>query len=276
MNGSTMRFVPPPRSGVPGYYVHCPAGLSAAEIARRPVIVLVHGISRNAVEHVARASRTPGLADRILIAPLFEPEQFGRYQQLDRAEGGERCDLALIALLDDLQNQGLNTARVTMFGFSGGAQFAHRFALFHAERLVALSLAAAGWYTMPDSDAAWPMGVDMSGTEFPDAKPSALLDLPVQVMIGRGDRLRGKSVRTSAALDAAQGRHRLARARRFFEALRTMADEAGLPRRARLDLLGADRHGFGSYADGGRMLETFADWLENEAMGPQSVLESAA
>ncbi len=274
MNGSTMRFVPPPRSGVPGYYFHCPAGRSPAEIAALPVVVLVHGISRNAVEHVARASRTPGLAERILIAPLFEPALFGRYQQLDRVEGSERCDLALIALLDDLQSRGVNTARVTMFGFSGGAQFAHRFALFHAERLAALSLVAAGWYTMPDSDAAWPMGVDTSGTEFPDARPSALLDLPIQLMVGRGDRLRGKSVRTSAELDAAQGRHRLARAQRFFAALRAMADAAGLPARVRLDLLAADRHAFGSYADRGQMLRTFANWLEDEALVPQPVLES--
>lgn len=276
MTESTMRFVPPPASAVPGYYYYCPKGLSEAEIAATPVVVLIHGISRNAAEHIARASRTPGLSSKILVAPLFEKKVFGRYQQLDTAENSQRCDLALIALLDHLQNEGLNTAQVTMFGFSGGAQFAHRFALFHPERLVALSLVAAGWYTMPDSEAPWPMGLDTSRTELPDAKPSALLSMPVQVMVGRGDRLRGKAMRTSPDLDAAQGRHRLARARCYFKTLQSMAAEAGLSQRAKFDLLAVDRHGFSEYADAGKMLLHFANWLENEALVPQSTLETVS
>lgn len=270
MTASIMRFIPPPAPGVPGCFLQHPRDVSAAELAALPVVVLIHGISRNAAEHVTLAGRTPGLANRVLVAPLFEQAQFGQYQQLGRPDNGPRCDLALIALLDHLYEMGFLTDRVTMFGFSGGAQFAHRFALFQPERLMALSLVAAGWYTMPDSDARWPLGLDTSGTGFPDARPLALLSMPVQIMVGNGDRLRGRAVRTSPAIDRLQGRHRVARAKRFHAALRAMADVAGIPQRTCFDLLTVERHGFGSYAERGRMLLKFADWLA-ESTSPTPV-----
>jgi poly(3-hydroxybutyrate) depolymerase len=45
-----------------------------------------------------------------------------------------RSDLALIDILADVRRRsGIRTPKIHITGFSGGAQFAHRFAFYHAD-----------------------------------------------------------------------------------------------------------------------------------------------
>lgn len=224
-----------------GYFLRVPA--SGGKGA--PVLVAVHGISRNAAEHALRFAATPDWDDHVIVAPLFERRVFGRYQQLEPARSGLRSDLALLALLDHLTDAGMAGEQVDLFGFSGGAQFAHRFGLHHPHRLRSLSLAAAGWYTVPDETHPFPMGLGRGPDDLPASRLDAMLALPIQVMVGEMDTRRDATLRSSPWLDQTQGRNRLERAGAWVGALRAAARDRGIEPRLMLDVLSACGHDFG-------------------------------
>ena len=70
----------------------------------------------------------------------------------------------------------------------------------------------------------------------------AFLRVPVRVLVGEGDVARDANLNTSPALDEMQGRHRLARARRWVREVQTAAEARGLPCRATLELLPGTGH----------------------------------
>jgi pimeloyl-ACP methyl ester carboxylesterase len=260
MSSFQLRFIGSPAPGVPDHYLHVPAGHSPSAISRLPVIVMVHGISRNAAEQVLRASQK-GLGDMVIIAPLFERRAMGRYQQLAEGRSGISADQALLNLLDWLAIDGFDTRRVHLFGFSGGAQFAHRFALFHPGRVRQLFLAAAGWYTMPDASTNWPAGL-ANAPLVPDL--AGLLAVPTLVIVGRGDNLRTASLNQSPQIDRQQGPHRLARARAWTNAMRAAARALKVTTRMQLAVIPAHRHQFETYANDGGMFGAVSDALERE------------
>ena len=134
-------------AGVPcRYYYHAPADVRPDS----PVIVSVHGISLNAAEHMVRMRAVADTLGAVVIAPWFDRAQFRGYQRLLCHDGQTRADLALLAMLDDAADSlGVDVSRFHLTGFSGGGQFAHRFAAFHADRVTACVTSAAGWYTFP-------------------------------------------------------------------------------------------------------------------------------
>lgn len=184
------------------------------------VLVLVHGISENALVHVLRFA---GLARRhgfVLVAPLFLKRVYGRYQQLVDPKQGVRADLALLDILAAVgRDVGAAVDRVSIFGFSGGAQFAHRFTFAHPERVDVCACASAGWYTLPDPALRYPEGLERAPAAGHEPLPDAIRRIPFHVLVGDRDTARDSSLRTSDRLDAMQGRHRLQRARRWFAAM---------------------------------------------------------
>lgn len=184
-----------------------------------PVLVIVHGIARNAVEYIFRLKRAADAAGAIVVAPLFTRSRYGQYQQVV-SPSGVRSDEALDDILAEVAaTTGASRGRFHLAGVSGGAQFAHRYALLHPERVASLSLVAAGWYTMPDTNAVWPLGMAGAPTTG-TVDPARLGSIPLTVFVGDRDRTRDASLRADPEIDAAQGRHRVARARTWTRAMR--------------------------------------------------------
>lgn len=184
-----------------------------------PVLVIVHGIARNAVEYIFRLKRAADAAGAIVVAPLFTKSRYGQYQQVV-SPSGVRADEALDEILAEVaRTTGGGKGRFHLAGVSGGAQFAHRYALLHPDRVASLSLVAAGWYTMPDAEAVWPLG--MAGAPTTGAvDPARLGSIPMTVFVGDSDRMRDASLRADPEIDRLQGRHRLARAHTWTRAMR--------------------------------------------------------
>lgn len=184
------------------------------------VIVLVHGISNNAIEHIVRFAEQAKRHNAILVAPVFCKQLYGQYQQVVGRKRSVRADLALFDILSSVTSEtGAATDKIWLFGFSGGAQFAHRFAFVHPERLASCVCVAAGWYTFPDSASKYPYGLDrhpLAGSNF---DPKRIRNVPIHVLVGSRDTLRDESLRASPALDATQGMHRLDRAKKWFAAM---------------------------------------------------------
>lgn len=223
--------------------------------AGAPVFVTVHGINRNAKEH---AHVFAPMAERhgvVLIAPLFPEERFRDYQRLGRKGKGERADCALDRILGEVGSlTGADIRKAYMFGYSGGAQFAHRFAMAHPQRVARIVLAAAGWYTFPDPTVEYPWGIKPT-PDLPDGRvnPAAFLSVPTCVLVGEKDVERGPNLRTSRRVDRQQGTTRLERAKRWMRAVAAAAKLYQVETPYILQVLPRTGHTFESYLKRGEM-----------------------
>ncbi len=239
--------------------------------APRGLLVSVHGISRNALEHaelLAEGAARHGLA---LLAPVFSRAAFPGYQRLVRGVDGRRPDGAFLDLLDWVRRGPVpvGAEQTVLVGYSGGAQFVHRFLLAHPGEAAGALLAAAGWYTWPDPQRKPPHGVAGLG----EARLRAFLGRPIVVAVGSRDVERDPALRTGRRLDELQGSTRLERARRWVRAMRAAAEGRGQAAHVRLRLLAGARHSFAECmaAGLGDALEELLSWLR----GRQQLVEES-
>lgn len=251
-DGFKLVFRPSPQAGLPACWLALPERLDL----QQPALVAVHGIRRNAEEQARLFGPRLAAQGRVVIAPVFDAVQWPHYQRL-----GAGAAPALAALLDALAGAlAMRLQTVDLFGFSGGAQFAHRFAMLHPGRLRRLSLASAGWYTFPD-DAPYPLGLGAaeSGHRTRSARMQSQLDaflaLPIDVCVGERDSQRDANTRSGARIDAQQGRHRRARASRWSEAVAIEAAVRGVRAQVRFAVLPGCGHSFRQCVQRGGLLE---------------------
>lgn len=190
-----------------------------------PLAVCVHGVTRQPLDQLrafAPWARELGFA---LVLPLFDERRHRCYQQLVHPRRGTRSDLALLTALDAAaEPYALDVRRLYLFGYSGGAQFVHRFALRHPRRTAALAVGAAGWYTWPDAQQAWPLGI--GNTTIGLGGPidlAAFVRLPMALWVGERDTAADEQLRKTPGLFALQGANRLQRAQRWADAVRSAA-----------------------------------------------------
>ena len=205
------------------YFIYVPE--VCAESA--PVLVAVHGISRNAREQ-ARAFAP--LAERygiVVVAPLFPKSRFPSYQQLGIARDSvfPRPDFALDQILREVTDlTGARTERFHLFGYSGGGQFTHRYAMANPERVQAAVMGAPGWYTFPDTTVDYPRGTrPQSAAKLLRFEANRYLRVPMAVLVGAADHQRDSALNQSTGLELQQGVNRLERGRAWVEAMRSEA-----------------------------------------------------
>ena len=204
-------------------------------------LVSVHGISRRARQHaelMAPVAEELGLA---LAAPRFSEARFPRYQRLAAEGPGGAPDLTLLRWLDQLAaDTGISADRIVLVGFSGGAQFAHRFALRHPTRVRGYVSVAAGWYTWPTGTRRFPHGA--AGN--PPADLRSWLSIPCRVLVGERDDVVDAATRQAPRLTLRQGATRLQRACAWTMAMNDAAAQFGLPPPCTLAVLPACGHSF--------------------------------
>lgn len=189
-----------------------------------PLFVTVHGVSGNALEHAQMFAPFCEQVGAVLVAPWFRGEGARDYQRLGREGKGARADRGLEILLEEVRDlSGAAPGPLRMFGFSGGAQFAHRFAMAHPQRVARLAVASAGWYTFPSRKRRYPYGVAHS-RQLPDVRIDLeeFLHIPVTVFVGEQDTSH-VDLRRSRRVIRQQGEHRLERARNWVRALQRAA-----------------------------------------------------
>ncbi len=244
------RFVASTSREVPDVYL-------VARGAKSPVLFCVHGISRNAAELAARFADHPAFDRWTIVAPLFEKQRFGKYQQMSANPDQIGADTALIALIRSLRERfGIDCAQTSLFGFSGGAQFVHRFAMLYPDCTNGAVAVSAGWYLWPDESLPWPYGI---GVGVPRATSrTAMVGAPVTVLIGEQDLRIDGSVRQTPIICTRQGDTRLRRAKGWVKAMQSAAKDAGVPARVKLQLLQGGVHDFGACARTTKLLDQTA------------------
>ena len=208
------------------YYVYVP------KKRREPTsqFVSVHGVSRNAREH---ADMFASLAEQygvVLVAPVFSRRDFGDYQRLGRAGSGRRADYAIQSITREVGKlTGANCSKISLFGFSGGGQFVHRYTMAHPEHVQRVVIGAAGWYTCPEAEVRYPYGTAathrLKGISFSVKK---FLRVPACVLVGQWDIKHDPGLNQSARIQRQQGTTRLERGRRWIDMMNRAAMEHGM------------------------------------------------
>ena len=224
------------------YFVYLPS--SGGD--RAPVFVSVHGLSRNAEEHANLFAPHCEDLGVVLVAPLFREEQSSDYQRLGRLGRGTRADSALESILEEITLlTGAATAPIHLFGFSGGAQFAHRYAMAHPHRVARAVIAAAGWYTFPDGRKRYPYGIRAS-RDLPNVRfdPEEFLQVPITVIVGDRDTT-NEDLRRTKRVNRQQGATRLERALNWVNAMHGAARAHHLDPLVTFESIPGGDHSFG-------------------------------
>lgn len=230
-----------------------------------PLLVTVHGIERMALQHAVRFSALAETHGFIVLAPMFAKDRVPRYQRLERGPKGDCPITAFELTVDHVQRAtGLNPSPLRLFGYSGGAQFAMRYTLAGALPVGRLVLAAPGWFTMPDTQQAFPYGLgDAPALEGRVADLQRLLSIPVLLTVGVEDTRRDRSLNRSAQVESSQGKTRLQRAHRWYDAMTAVVKARGLPQMIQLKLLEGAGHDFNENMQAFGLGEIVTDWLIN-------------
>jgi poly(3-hydroxybutyrate) depolymerase len=156
------------------------------------MLVAIHGSD---YLHESMCRYFAPLADEmqcVVLAPLFAPLSGGSpdpngYKFLRSSYAA--YDRILLDMIEDAAARfGAAAQRVFLFGFSGGAQFAHRMFYAYPERLHALGIAAPGMVTLIDPTRdAWvgTQGLDQHVGRGVDV--NQLRVIPVQLLVGADD-----------------------------------------------------------------------------------------
>lgn len=229
---------------------------------RAPVLVSLHGLSRNAHEHAATFTSACDEHGAVMVVPIFTEEVHKDYQRLGRKGRGERADLMLHRVLTEVESlTRADTSKLFLFGFSGGAQFAHRYLMAHPGRVARAVVAGSGWYTFPDTRQRFPYGIrpvrTLEGVAF---DPEQFLRIPVQVIVGTED-TQLHNVRSTERTVAQQGATRLDRARNWVAAMRKAAEAHSLPPLVTLGEIQGIGHSFGELCQQGALAQRVGQFL---------------
>lgn len=171
---------------------YVPRDYAADGTDRYRLLVAVHGTGR--FVHLYRdllvdyAER----AQSIVLTPLFPagitgPGDLSSYKMLRPC--GIRYDRILLSMVDEVAARyRLAGDRFTLFGFSGGGHFTHRFLYLHPRRLEAASIGAPGVVTLLDGEHDFWVGVqDFESVFGQPLDLEAMRRVPVQMVIGGDD-----------------------------------------------------------------------------------------
>lgn len=195
------------------------------------LVVAVHGTGRTFTDYRDRFSEFGRWHGCMVLCPLFPVGVLGNddrdgFKYL--REGDIRYDLLLNAMVDEVAGRyARRFDEFALFGYSGGAHFAHRYFMLHPDRLWAVSIGAPGSVTLLDPQRDWWVGTRNVGELFGHAvDTTAMARVPTQMIVGAADletweitHREGKRHWMPGANDAGRTRpERLESLRRSFEA----------------------------------------------------------
>ena len=214
-------------------YIYTPSNAASFD---RPlqVVFALHGLGgegRGFCQGFLSAAERNGW---VIVAPTFSYRNWK--DPVTVAEDDVALTRALVELLDSMpQRIGHPTSnRAIVFGFSRGAQLAHRFALAYPERTSAVAAMSAGTYTLPRAlsrevggePLSFPYGTADLGQRVGHVAAGAeLARIPFWIAVG-GDDDRADDV--PRQWDALLGKTRLQRADAFAQAINASGARATL------------------------------------------------
>jgi pimeloyl-ACP methyl ester carboxylesterase len=165
---------------------HDPAGPAV------PLVVLQHGTGRRGPQYRDEFASFAEQHGCLVLAPLFpagigDPHDLHNFKFISYGE--IRFDTVLLEIVREVgERYNVDTERFLLHGFSGGGQFAHRFAYLHPDRLAGVSIGAPGRITFIDHESPWWLGLSGFAEVFGcEPRIAELTKVPVQMVIGSAD-----------------------------------------------------------------------------------------
>jgi predicted esterase len=141
-------------SAVPSFnendlYIHVPPQAKQQQPLR--ILLVLHGMGARGDSFAQSLISTADGYNWVVVAPTMPYRDYMDLAQL--TEDDLKISQMLNQLLDSLPSRlGLKLRQhILVYGFSRGAQLAHRFALFHPERVESVVTMSAGSYTLPST-----------------------------------------------------------------------------------------------------------------------------
>lgn len=173
------------------YCLYVPRG-PTPEGAPPRLLVAIHDTLRNNQLLRDQFADFAEASNSVVLAPLF-PAGLGSAEELDNYKYLRFRDIRFDELLlrmtaEVAARYGVDDARFSMFGFSGGAHFVHRFLYVHPQRVAAAVVAAPGSVTLPVDDYPWWAGVaDFERIFGRPLDRDRLRQVPIHLVVGAND-----------------------------------------------------------------------------------------
>lgn len=239
-----------------GQYVciHLPAAMPMGPNPMR-LLVVVHGYGarknnakgRQTVRRFATLwGKQVAEMDWTVMAPHFDEMRFQKdYQRLNRL--GLRADQRLnqlVAAAGALISN-LEVGKCFLLGFSGGGQFAHRYAAFHGNRFSRIVVGAPGWFMWPDPCLPYPLGMGEPDSPVKGVERlRCLCRRNMLLLVGENDHSQGALRNRYHGVDlrALQGKGRRERSVNWFSELKQTAAKENIQLRVQLRILEHTAH----------------------------------
>jgi len=174
------------------YCTYVPKAYSNTPKESLGLTVVIHGSDRNSQALRDYFSGYAEETNSIVLAPLFpcglvDPDDTDNYKYVRFR--GIRFDNILMDIVDEVSAlYGIDGSNFNLFGFSGGAQFVHRFMLIHPHCLNSVVIAAPGTVTLIDDSKDWWMGTAGLENDFSfTLDRSALERINIHLCVGSED-----------------------------------------------------------------------------------------
>lgn len=212
-----------------------------------PVVIVMHGVSRNAWGYLRSWMRLADINGFVLIIPEFRRKSWPTSREYNRGNIRDRDGRSVSAsewsftavetIFDAVCfRYGLSAREYRIYGHSAGAQFVHRLVLqTGGARIIAAAAANAGWYMMPDQAVRFPYG--LVGIDVDTAVLRSALKTPMTILLGDlDDEPDSPNLRISRRA-MAQGPHRLARGLSFVASAQDTARQSGVDTRWKAEVV---------------------------------------
>lgn len=232
----------------------------ASFTAKTPVVVSLHGMSRNAEGSRNDWQKHADSLGIAVLAPHFTKEQFTGTRDYNlgnvMTRDGKKNPEALWSLrlpdaifADFVKREKSTVKGFYLFGHSAGGQFAHRMLMFLPKTKAQMVLAAnSGWYTMPDLDGKWPFGLKDMGVSKADLK--RFVSFPLVILLGEKDNDPTHYQLARGPEEDKQGDNRFARGNYYYAYGQALAKKLNAPFKWRVVPVPGVAHQNGGMVDG--------------------------
>lgn len=236
-------------------FYHIPANATSTT----PILVVYHGSSRDGANSRNLLMDEANAFGFIVIVPEFSTRYFPGGDAFNLGnifeDGDNPSPATLVAqeewtfsLIDPLFDYfksriNSNVTQYDVFGFSGGAQFAHRHLIFKPNDKINRTVAASsGWYTVVDNTIDFPYGTKLSPEETTNY--ASLLEKSLTIMVGSDDDDPNSAGLRHNDFADAQGLNRVARANHFYAESLKLATDIGVASNWKLQILPDVNHNY--------------------------------
>ncbi|TDF41490.1 hypothetical protein EYS14_01125 [Alteromonadaceae bacterium M269] len=200
-----------------------------------PIVFVMHGTNRDGERYRNEWVELAKAYNLIIVVPEFPKKQFAKAINYNLGnifqteQGGENprelwSFSAIEPIFDQIKARySNNSSGYGIYGHSAGGQFVHRYNYFVPNARITRAISAnAGWYTLPTTGQDFPYG--LKGAPIKNEDIAHAFETDLIVLLGTKDtNTKSRNLRKTKEAKA-QGPHRFARGKYYYQFAKSMAE----------------------------------------------------